>query len=69
MRFSGMVALLCFGPAIWAADAPMLAQIYDKSLASVEGEFVPLAEAMPDAVTTSRPRGANSRAYEPSASR
>jgi uncharacterized damage-inducible protein DinB len=42
-----MAALLCFGAAIWAADAPTLAQIYDKSLASVESEFVPLAEAVP----------------------
>jgi uncharacterized damage-inducible protein DinB len=57
MRFSGMVALLCFGPAIWAADAPMLAQIYDKSLASVEGEFVPLAEAMPDGGYNFAPTG------------
>ena len=57
MRCSGMVALLCFGPAIWAADAPTLAQIYDKSLASVEGEFVPLAEAMPDGGYNFAPTG------------
>ena len=55
MKFSGIVALLCFGAAIWAADAPTLAQIYDKSLASVEGEFVPLAEAMPDGSYNSAP--------------
>src|SRR5580698_5737893 len=57
MRFLGMVALLCFGAAIWAADAPTLAQIYDKSLASVEGEFVPLAEVMPDGGYNFAPTG------------
>jgi uncharacterized damage-inducible protein DinB len=57
MKFSGMVALLCFGAAIWAADAPTLAQIYDKSLASVEAEFVPLAEAMPEGAYNFAPTG------------
>jgi uncharacterized damage-inducible protein DinB len=57
MKFSSVVALLCFGSALWAADAPTLAQIYDKSLASVEGEFVPLAEAMPDAGYNFAPTG------------
>jgi hypothetical protein len=47
MKSSAIIALLCTGAAIWAADPPTLAQIYDKSLASVEAEFVPLAEAMP----------------------
>ena len=57
MKFSGMVALLCFGAAIWAAEAPTLAQIYDKSLASVEDEFVPLAEVMPDGSYNFAPTG------------
>lgn len=57
MKFSSIVALLCFGAVIWAADAPTLAQIYDKSLASVEGEFVPLAEAMPDSGYNFAPTG------------
>jgi hypothetical protein len=48
MRFSTFALLLCSGAAILsAADAPTLAQIYDKNLAGVEGELVPLAEAMP----------------------
>jgi hypothetical protein len=46
-RLSATAALLLSTAAVWAADAPSLAQIYDKSLASVESEFVPLAEAMP----------------------
>jgi hypothetical protein len=57
VKFSGLIALLCFGSAIWAADAPTLAQIYDKSLASVEGEFVPLADAMPDGGYNFAPKG------------
>src|SRR5580658_4878461 len=48
MRFSTIALLLCSGATILpAADAPTLAQIYDKNLAGVEGELVPLAEAMP----------------------
>jgi hypothetical protein len=48
MKFSTIALLLCSGAAILsAADAPTLAQIYDKNLAGVEGELVPLAEAMP----------------------
>jgi hypothetical protein len=48
MKFSTIALLLCSGAAILsAADAPTLAQIYDRSLAGVEGELVPLAEAMP----------------------
>jgi hypothetical protein len=47
MRFS-TIALLCSGAAILsAADAPAPAQIYNRNLASVEGEAVLLAEAMP----------------------
>ena len=48
MKFSTISLLLCSGAAILsAADAPTIAQIYDRNLAGVEGELVPLAEAMP----------------------
>ena len=48
MRFSPIALLLCLGAAlVSAADAPTIAQIYDRNLAGVEGELVPLAEAMP----------------------
>jgi uncharacterized damage-inducible protein DinB len=48
MKFSAVALLLCSGAAMLsAADAPSLAQIYDRNLAGVERELVPLAEAMP----------------------
>jgi hypothetical protein len=48
MRFSSIALLLYSAAAVLsAADAPTLAQIYDRNLAGVEGELVPLAEAMP----------------------
>jgi hypothetical protein len=48
MKLSTISLLLCSGAAILsAADAPSLAQTYDRNLAGVEGELVPLAEAMP----------------------
>ncbi len=48
MKFSTIALLFSSSAAILvAADAPTLAQIYDRNLAGVEGELVPLAEAMP----------------------
>jgi hypothetical protein len=48
MKFSAIPLLLYSAAAILsAADAPTIAQIYDRNLAGVEGELVPLAEAMP----------------------
>ena len=49
---------MCSGASLWAADAPTLAQIYDQNLAGVEGEFVPLAEAMPAGHYNFAPTGA-----------
>ena len=48
MKISTICLLLCSGAAILsAADTPTIAQIYDRNLAGVEGDLVPLAEAMP----------------------
>lgn len=47
-KFTTVLACaLLSAPAAFSADAPTIAQLYDGQLAGIEGELVPLAEAMP----------------------